>query len=281
MFDIQQEPELERLTASGTLQVINRSGHSQISKLRTSGGYQVRQQHRARHRNLHLSLINTAGGLTGGDQLNLSIDIQPKAGCLLSTPAAEKAYRSSGKFAQVGAKVTIGTDAHCAWLPQETILYQKSDLSRSLVFHMYSQSSLLMCETVVLGRHAHGETLTTFNLHDRWRIYYNDQLVHREDNILDLARRQALTDTSALAGKISMTTLVYIGCDAEDQLHQIRSFCQPDNDHVSAGCSAWKTCGTTKLIARFLTTDFYHVKPRLTSIIGCLNDGQVPKSWAI
>ena len=97
MFDIQQEPELERLTASGRIQVTDQGGRSQLSKLRTSGGYQVRQQHRARQRNLHLSLINTAGGLTGGDQLNLSIDIQPNARCLLSTSAAEKAYRSSGQ----------------------------------------------------------------------------------------------------------------------------------------------------------------------------------------
>ena len=138
-----------------------------------------------------------------------------------------------------------------------------------------------MCETVVLGRKAHGETLTTFNFSDKWRIYYNDQLIHREDTMLDSGKLGALTQKSALAGKISMTTLIYIGCDAEDQLHQIRTFCQPDSDQVSAGCSAWKACGTTKLIARFLTTDFYHVKPRLTSIIDCLNDGQVPKSWAI
>ena len=71
-------------------------------------------------------LINTAGGLTGGDQLDWNISLDANTSAVFTTQACEKSYQSSSNTAHVSTQITVGENATCHWLPQETILYEGS-----------------------------------------------------------------------------------------------------------------------------------------------------------
>ena len=56
-------------------------------------------------------IINTAGGMAGGDRFDLDFDVGPGAGLTVSTAAAEKIYRSLGPDTVVNVKFIVGTAA--------------------------------------------------------------------------------------------------------------------------------------------------------------------------
>ena len=70
-------------------------------------------------------IVNTAGGMTGGDRFELGIDVGAGARLSVTTAAAEKIYRSLGPDTEVGIKLAIGDGAALVWLPQETILFDQ------------------------------------------------------------------------------------------------------------------------------------------------------------
>ena len=68
-------------------------------------------------------LINTAGGLTGGDRLDCALDAGPGAALTVTTQAAERVYRRARPTRRVETRLTLGAGAGLDWLPQETILF--------------------------------------------------------------------------------------------------------------------------------------------------------------
>src|SRR3954447_23108990 len=68
-------------------------------------------------------LVNTAGGMTGGDCFSLDIAVGEGASVGCGTAAAEKIYRSTGPHTLVDVRLSVGAGARLAWLPQETILF--------------------------------------------------------------------------------------------------------------------------------------------------------------
>ena len=83
-------------------------------------------------------LINTAGGVAGGDRLECSVTALPGASLAVTSQAAEKVYRALRETATVVTRLKAGESAKLAWLPQETIVSiervctgrRKSNLSR-------------------------------------------------------------------------------------------------------------------------------------------------------
>ena len=127
-------------------------------------------------------LVNTAGGLTGGDRFATTVLAQARTEVILTTQACEKLYRSDGADACVEAHLVLGAGASLCWLPQETILFDGSRLQRSLEARLESELALLVVEAVLLGRRASGERFTRGRLHERWRIRRAGRLVLRRGN---------------------------------------------------------------------------------------------------
>ena len=57
---------------------------------------------------LEAVLINTAGGLTGGDRLDWSIAVGDGASATVTTQTCEKVYRASSGIAEVGCRLSVG-----------------------------------------------------------------------------------------------------------------------------------------------------------------------------
>src|SRR5246500_4894687 len=68
-------------------------------------------------------LINTAGGVAGGDRLECSVTALPGASLAVTSQAAEKVYRALDAPARVATPLKAHESARLAWLPQETIVF--------------------------------------------------------------------------------------------------------------------------------------------------------------
>lgn len=126
-------------------------------------------------------IINTAGGLTGGDRMDWSVDAGAGTHIDVTTQACEKIYKASAGIAEVATSITVGARARVDWLPQETILFDRAALFRRLDVDLDESAEFLAVEAVLLGRKAMGEAVVSGLFRDRWRIRRSGQLIHAEE----------------------------------------------------------------------------------------------------
>lgn len=218
-------------------------------------------------------LINTAGGLTGGDHFGTDIDLAEQAAVCATTQACERIYRSMGADAVVTNRLSLSAGARLAWLPQETILFDGARLSRSLDVDLTGDAELVAVEAVLFGRQAMGETLRSGHLHDRWRIRRDGRLIFADDLRVegDIAAR--LAAPPAMAGCRAMATVLFAGAAPERFLESARSIIGPDG-----GASAWNG----KFLARLVEETGLALRRRLEPLLMLLMGGRpLPKVWQL
>jgi urease accessory protein len=217
-------------------------------------------------------LINTAGGLTGGDRFGWEMVLQPGARLRAVTQACEKIYRSAGSEAEVGVSLSLGEGAVLEWLPQETILFEGARLRRRFEIDAAPGARLLAAEAVILGRQAMGEGDADVVLRDRWRVRRAGELIFADD--VRLAGRGGERDGTALLGKAgAFASVLLVAEDAEARLGDLRPLLGE-----RGGASAFDG----KLFCRFLDTDGAALRRRLTAVIGVLRDGRAtPRLWTV
>ena len=114
-----------------------------------------------------LPLLHTAGGLVGGDRLQVAITASGDSQALLTTVAAQKVYGSLGRFRQddtprwahQNVVIRLRDQAALEWLPQELVLYGDGLLQQELTVELEPGCSWLGTDVVRLGRSAAGERL--------------------------------------------------------------------------------------------------------------------------
>src|SRR5689334_19900796 len=74
----------------------------------------------------HTILVHPPGGIAGGDELVIDIDVEPRANVVLTTPSAARWYRTAAPQASQHVAIRAGAGSCVEWLPQETILYDGS-----------------------------------------------------------------------------------------------------------------------------------------------------------
>ncbi|SEQ03774.1 urease accessory protein [Devosia sp. YR412] len=224
---------------------------------------------------LEAVLINTAGGLTGGDVMRWSADLAPNGRMVLTTQACERIYRSIGGPARVETRLSVAENAHLDWLPQETILFAASQLDRKIEIDLANGSSLTAVEAILLGRDAMGEAALDARLRDNWRIRRNGRLIHAEATRLDgtLTERNGL---SLLAGKRAFATILHVAPDAEQchaQLARIRTIL-PQDGRIAASANG------ERLVIRALSQTGLALRRLIVPILAELSGaGSLPRLW--
>lgn len=140
---------------------------------------------------LEAAFVNVAGGLAGGDSVAAGITLHPGARAQVTTPAAEKIYRSLGDTSRLATRIQVAEGAVLEFLPQEAILFDGARLMRAMEARVAPGGTLLAAEAVVLGRIARGETWREGALHDSWRLHQGDRLAWADAMRLDAAQRDA------------------------------------------------------------------------------------------
>ncbi|MEH1925341.1 urease accessory protein UreD [Nostoc sp.] len=115
----------------------------------------------------HSVILQTAGGMVGGDRLSSNIHLQPQAQALITTAAASKIYRSNGLQARQNIQMQVDAGACLEWLPQETILFNGAIYRQDLRVELATGSSWLGWEITRFGRSARGEKF----LQGEWRSH--------------------------------------------------------------------------------------------------------------
>jgi urease accessory protein len=239
-----------------------------VKRMREEGCAKLRLPTRVVGQAPEAIIINTSGGLAGGDRFELKAEVT--SDLCLTTQAAEKIYRSLGQKTQVSTRLVGRDKARLLWLPQETILFDGARLERSLEVELHRGAALLAIETVILGRRAMGESLTDFFFHDRWRIRRDGRLVFADDVRLDPTRVQG---RAALNGVTAFATLVFAGSTAEGFLEPLREIIAE-----YGGVSAWDG----KLVARLVGVDGFDLRKTLIPALTLLAaPNELPKVWTL
>jgi urease accessory protein len=239
-----------------------------LRRMREEGCAKLRMPARVPGHPLEAVLINTSGGLAGGDRIG--VEVEAAGDVCITTQAAEKIYRSLGSETQVATKLRIESGAHVSWLPQEAIVFDGARLARSFNAELAGDATLLAVESVVLGRKAMGERLTDFSFRDCWRIRRGGRLVFADDVRLDALRVQG---AAALSGAGAFAVIVLINSEAE-------KFVEPLRELIGAhgGVTAWDG----KLIARLIAPDGYNLRKSLILALGLLAAPvELPKVWTL
>ncbi len=274
------EQFLQRSRGDGRLSAIRLKDQTRLKSLYQQGCAKLRipAQHGAGA--LEAVMINTSGGLTGGDRLRWAFDAGPETAITITTQASEKVYKSVGGVAKVRSIIGAGEGASVAWLPQETILFDRSGLNRELLFDLADGASLLACEAVIFGRTGHAERLETGSFRDRWRIRCGGRLIHAEDVILGDEIGGRLASAAIAGGAGAMATVVSVGRQNDMFIDQARASVAAGADDLTA-ISFVPLGDTGKLIARLLAEDGYSLRKVLVPLLQLLNGGAaLPKLWA-
>jgi urease accessory protein len=219
-------------------------------------------------------LINTSGGLTGGDRIGWEVNAGANTKVTVTTQACERIYRSSGGDAHVTARLSAGPGATLHWLPQETILFDQGALVRTLDADLSEGAELVALEAILLGRKAMGETVAYGNLRDRWRIRRNGRLIHAEDLCLSGEINSVAGRRSTLSGNLAFATVLYVGDRAESVMPKLHALL----GEWLAGASQWNG----KLVIRMAAEDGFALRKILVPAISLLRNGEPPpKVWNI
>ena len=106
----------------------------------------------------HVYLLHPPGGVVGGDHLELHAHAHSGSRVLLTTPAATKFYRSAGAKASLQQHLHVEDGACLEWLPQETILFNASNVQLQTHITLAPTARFIGWEILCLGRPAAGET---------------------------------------------------------------------------------------------------------------------------
>ena len=218
-------------------------------------------------------LINTAGGLAGGDSFSTEISLDAEAALVATTQACERVYRSIAGPADVSTRLALGNGARLDWLPQETILFNGGMLRRRLEVDLAGSSEFLAVEAVLFGRTAMGESVRSGSFHDRWRIRREGRLLFADDVRLEGDVADQLARPAVLGGNGAMATIIFTGQDMDALLDPLR-----DVLGEGGGASAWGG----KLLARIAARDSLELRSRLIPALSLLMKGRpLPKVWQL
>ena len=181
-------------------------------------------------------LVNTAGGAAGGDRFDIEIEAGAGSHLTASTAAAEKIYRSHGPDCVMRVKLRVAQGATLHWLPQETILFDQARLVRSIDVDMDAGGTLAMCEMMIFGRSAMGETFSHGHFRDQWRVRINGQLAFAENVRLDGDVAHILAHPACAGGAVAIATLLFAPGD-EALLQRLRAV--ENLDGVEMVASQW------------------------------------------
>jgi len=173
-----------RAQGSVTFDVHRVEGVTRRRHLHESGSLRVRFPS-PEAEGLSAVFVNTAGGVAGGDRFDIDIATGEGSRLAVTTAAAEKVYRAQGPAAQLNITLKVAAGSHLAWLPQETILFDRARVRRRIDIDLAEDASLLLCEIVVFGRAAMGERMLHGEFVDRWRMRRGGRLVFAETVRLD------------------------------------------------------------------------------------------------
>ena len=222
--------------------------------------------------NKELVLINTAGGITCNDSIEINATIH-NSELSICTQAAEKIYAGIGDPAKVNININLNNST-LYWLPKELILFDNSKLRRNINVNLSDNSNLIFCETSIFGRKAMSEKIKNISLSDQWKINVNSSLKHFEAINMQGSMIDNYKNNYTFDNQSSLSTIIIFGEIIYQFESELRKIIENIENHY---------CGMTKfddkIIIRCIANDNYDLKKTLNFIMKNIIHDKLPKSW--
>ncbi|MGL4490141.1 MAG: urease accessory protein UreD, partial [Rhizobiaceae bacterium] len=174
---------------------------------------------------------------------------------------------------EVQTHLSMEQGSRLNWLPQETILFDRSALARTLNVELAADAQLLLCEPVLLGREAMDETVRHALFKDQWRIHRDGRVIHADQMAFGPDFAAQTNKASILNGARAFASVLLAAPDVEMHIASAREIIG-----TSGGLSYWNG----KLLARLVAQDGYALRQRLMPLLSLLNKrAALPKCWSI
>ena len=257
--------------AKGALHLTT-SGQSKIKSLFQQGSTRALFPRRAK--GLECIMINTSGGLTGGDKLSNSIICEGHSHLTISTQGCERIYKSGdGTAAVVENIVTVKNSSRVYWLPQETIIFDQGRIKRHLKVELSSEAEALIVEPVIFGRLAMGETNISGHFEDTIEIHVDGKIAYLDKTRLTGEISKTLKRPAVLNGSAATAILIFKSETAKSFLNFLI-----EQLNAQSGVSL---LNNSFLVARFVAPTGYELRQMLVPIINKITDENLPKTWRL
>src|SRR5579863_3148006 len=265
---------LPRVRADLRLDFARAGARTEAARVYETGGWRLRFPRAAGR--CEAVVINTGGGMAGGDRVAIAVSVGPGAEALVTSQSQEKIYRADGRPCELRTRLTLAAGARLTFAPQETLLFEGARLDRRLEADVDETATLTIFEAVAFGRLAHGETRIEATLSDRWRLRRGGKLVFAEAMRLENAGT-TLDRRAVGAGARALATLARIGPDAAERLEPLReNFAALE---AGGGFEAGASVVDGVLIARLLSPSPQRLREGLIAAWEALERHAPPRVW--
>jgi urease accessory protein len=248
------------------------NGQTFIRDVHESGGWRLRHP---RGELCEAVIVNTSGGILGGDVVNLQMVFNENAHVVITSQAAEKIYKSDRDRADMHIALKLHKKAYLAWLPQEMIFFNGASFNRRFDIDMHEDSQLTLIESNIYGRLAMGEILSQAYVRDRWRIRRNKKLIFAEDMFFEGDIVSQLNHPAIGAGARASALIIHIGAHLGQHVENVRHILTHMIYPLECGVSTWGEV----LVARLLAHDPSHLRQASQNILRYLRGHDMPRVW--
>jgi urease accessory protein len=267
---------LPRVRADLRLVFARAGARTEAARVYETGGWRIRFPRSAEI--CEAVLVNTGGGMAGGDRARIDLALAPGARVIATTQSAEEIYRAEGAGAEVAVRLVVEAGAALVWAPQETLLFDRARLSRRLEADVAADASLLVAEASVFGRLAHGETRIDAAFRDDWRIRREGRLIFAE--AVRLENAAATLDRPAVGrGARAIATLLLVDPLAPTRLDELRAALDAVVANPGELLEAGAGVVDGALIARALSSSPARLRAAIVSAMRVLRGREAPRVW--
>lgn len=238
----------------------------------------------------HAYVLHPPGGVVGGDQLKLDVQVTQDTSALLTTPGATKFYRSGGAQATQHQQFSISSGC-MEWLPQENIFFPGADCSLATEINLDGSAQYIGWEIQCLGRPAISETFDHGKLIFKTAVYRDKKPLFMDrffiQGIDDLNGAAGLRGLPVFATMIATTNISTATTEKSNEandklLKVVRPLCDSDQIKGHAGATFLNGVlvirylgNSTAEAHRLLRNIWLHIRPMINQ-----REAVPPRIWA-
>jgi len=203
------------------LQYEQQAGKTVLARRAHNGPLLVQRPFYPENHVCHSYIIHPPGGVVGGDELQIDIQVKADAHALLTTPASGKFYNSHAHTAQMTQNLNVESAAILEWLPQDNIFFEGSRSRLKTQVNLQDDARFIGWEISCLGRPLSGKLFTQGQCDQQIHLLRNGLPVLVEHGIFN-AEHPILTSNWGLGG-FSVSGTLLATTDDKTLVENLRS----------------------------------------------------------